>query len=96
MLKTAFTAVPDGEQKAPEGRSNRDTYNPDEAPSRDDARSLRGYFARSICRANDLANTTEREACADGVPCAKLCECMRQADATLRYLEQRKALHRTK
>lgn len=91
MAKTAAWAVPDGEQKAPEGRKNRDaSNNPVEADTRADARSLRGVFARSICRANHLANLKEQAACDDGVPCAKLSQCLAQADATTRYLDQRK------
>ena len=92
MSKTAAWAVPDGEQKAPEGRKNRELNNPAEAITRADARSLRGTFARSICRANDLATTKDRSACDDGVPCERLSECLGQADITIRYLDQRKAL----
>ena len=91
MAKTAALAVPDGEQKAPEGRKSRDAFNnPAEADTRAEARSLRGVFARSICRANHLASLKEQAACDDGVPCSKLNQCLAQADATTRYLEQRK------
>ena len=92
MIETAAWAVPDGEQKAPEGRKSRESNNPAEADSRVEARSLRGAFARSICRANDLATIKDRAACDDGVPCARLSQCLGQADITLRYLDQRKAL----
>lgn len=92
MPKTAVCAVPDGEQKAPEGRQNREHNNPVEAKTRADARSLRGSFARSICRSNDFATLKERAACDDGVPCSRLSLCLRQADATLRYLDNRKHL----
>ena len=92
MSKTAVWAVPGGEQKAPEGRKSRESNNPVEADTRADARSLRGSFARSICRANDFATTSDRAACDDGVPCQRLSECLGQADVTLRYLSQRKTL----
>lgn len=92
MAKTAAQAVLGGEQKAPEGRKNREINNPIEAESRADARSLRGAFARSICQANDLGSMKDRAACDDGVPCSRLSECLGQADTTIRYLEQRKAL----
>ena len=92
MSKTAMQAVPGGEQKAPEGRKNREINNPVEAKPRADARSLRGSFARSICRANELATSKDRSACDDGVPCSRLSECLGQADITIRYLDQRKAL----
>ena len=93
MAKTAAWAVPDGEQKAPEGRQNRDTKNdnPVEADSRAQARSIRGAFARSICRANHLGTLKEQAACEDGVPCPKLSQCLGHADATIRYLDSRKA-----
>lgn len=92
MSKTAAWAVPDGEQKAPEGRKSREINNPAEADTRVDARSLRGTFARSICRANDFGTIKDRAACDDGVPCSRLSQCLGQADVTLRYLDQRKAL----
>ena len=92
MAKTAAWAVPDGEQKAPEGRKSRETHNPAEAETRAEARSLRGAFARSICLANHLATLKDRAACDDGVPCFRLSECLGQADTAIRYLEQRKTL----
>ncbi len=92
MPKTAIRAVPGGEQKAPEGRKSREFNNLAEAETRADARSLRGTFARSICRSNDLADTNARAACDDGVPCSRLSQCLEQADVTIRYLNQRKAL----
>ena len=92
MAKTAEWAVPDGEQKAPEGRKSQEPNNLTEAETRADARSLRGSFARSICRANDLATLKNRAACDDGVPCSRLSECLGQADKTIRYLTQRKAI----
>lgn len=92
MAKTAAWAVPDGEQKAPEGRQNRELNNPDEAETRADARSIRGAFARSICTANHFATMKERAACDDGVPCSRLSQCLGQADITIRYLDQRKTL----
>lgn len=90
MANPAHKAVPGGEQKAPEGRQNRVTKNPDEAEISTDTRSLRGTFAKSLCKAHDLGNQHEREACQDGVPCTKLPECMGIADKTLRYLERYK------
>jgi len=92
MAKTAVWAVPDGKPKAPEGRKSRETHNPVEVETRADARALRGSFARSICQANDLATLKDRAACDDGVPCPRLSECLGQADSTIRYLEQRKAM----
>ena len=92
MAKTAEWAVPGGEQKAPEGRKSQEPNTLTEAKNSADARSLRGAFARSICRANDLATIKSRAACDDGVPCTRLSECLRQADGTLRYLQQRKTL----
>ena len=92
MAKTAEWAVPDGEQKAPEGRKSQEHNNLTEAKNPADARSLRGAFARSICRANDLATIKSRAACDDGVPCSRLSECLGQADSTLRYLQQRKTM----
>jgi len=90
MAKTAGWAVPDGNQKAPEGSTSRETNNPAEAETRAGVRSLRGIFARSICRANELASIQDRAACDDGVPCPRLSECLAQADMTIRYLERRK------
>lgn len=92
MSEAAKLAVPDGEMKAPEGRKSRESNNPAEADTRVSTRSLRGPFARSICMANDLATLKDRSACDDGVPCSRLSECLRQADITIRYLDQRKAL----
>ena len=90
MAKTAFQAVPDGEQKAPEGRKNQVDKNLDKAGTPLEATQLRGTFAKSICRAHDLATIREREACEDGVPCARLSECMDFANGALRYLNARK------
>lgn len=92
MAKTAAWAVPDGEQKAPEGRKSRDAHknNPVEAETRAETRSVRGAFARSICRANHLGSLKEQAACDDGVPCSKLSQCLGHADATIRYLDSRK------
>ena len=92
MTKTAAWAVPDGEQKAPEGRKNRESNNPDQAKTSTGTQNIRGAFARSICRANDFATLKDRAACDDGVPCTRLSQCLGQADVTLRYLEQRKTL----
>lgn len=92
MAKTAAWAVPDGEQKAPEGRKNRELNNPDQAETCTSTHSIRGAFARSICRANDFGTSRDQAACDDGVPCSRLSQCLGQADITLRYLDQRKAL----
>lgn len=92
MAKTATQAVPQGDHLSPEGRNNRIEKNPNQAAPRVEARSLRGTFAKSICTANGLATFRERTACDDGVPCAKLSQCMKEADATIRYLELRKKL----
>ena len=93
MAIPAHKAVPVGEQKAPEGRQNRVIKNPDEAKTSTDTRSLRGAFAKSLCKAHDLGSLQEREACLDGVPCSKLSKCMGIADQTLRYMETRKKDH---
>lgn len=90
MANSALKAVPGGEQKAPEGRQNRVIKNPDEAEVSTDTRSLRGVFAKSLCKAHDLGSLQEREACLDGVPCTKLPQCMALADSTLRYMDTRK------
>lgn len=95
MAKTAVRAVPNGDQKAPEGRKNRIEKNPAKAEPRVEARSLQGTFAKSICKAHDLATMKEREACEDGVPCSKLPECMGYADGAIRYLEKRKEGRKT-
>jgi len=92
MAKTATMAVPQEDQKVFEGKTNRVEKNPELTAPRVEARSLRGTFAKSICSAHSLATMRERAACDDGVPCAKLNECMEQADATIRYLELRKKL----
>jgi len=92
MAKTAPQAVPQRDQKSPEGRKNRIKESPELAAPRVEARSLRGTFAKSICTAHGLGTVHERDACNDGVPCSKLSECMAQADATIRYLELRKKL----
>ena len=92
MAKTATQAVPHGEPIGPEGRNNRVEKNPDQAAPRVEARSLRGTFAKSICSANGMATFRERTACDDGVPCQRLSQCMKEADATIRYLELRKQL----
>lgn len=92
MAKTAQMAVPQGDQKAPEGRNNRIDKNSEQAAPRIEAHSLRGTFAKSICTAHGLATMDERAACDDGVPCTRLSECMEQADATIRYLDLRKKL----
>jgi len=95
MANPAFKAVPGGEQKAPEGRKNRVTKNPDEAEISTDTRSLRGAFAKSLCKAHDLGSLQEREACLDGVPCTRLSKCMALADSTLNYLDTRKKINTT-
>ena len=92
MAKTAQQAVPLEDQKGLEGRKSGYEEDPQQAAPRVEARSLRGTFARSICAAHGLATMRERNACDDGVPCAKLSECMGQADATIRYLELRRRL----
>lgn len=92
MVKSAAWAVPDGEQKAPEGRKNWENNNPEQAEIRTDAQSVRAAFAKSICLANGYATLNERSACDDGVPCSRLSLCLGQADVTLRYLEQRKSV----
>lgn len=90
MANPAPKAVPGGEQKAPEGRQNRVIKNPDEAENSTDTQSLRGTFAKSLCKAHDLGNQQEREACQDGVPCTKLSACLGIADKTLRYIDTHK------
>ncbi|HEY9081546.1 hypothetical protein [Magnetovibrio sp.] len=92
MAKTAQLAVPQGDQKIAEGKKSGFAENPHHTAPRVEARSLRGTFAKSICSAHGLATLKDRDACDDGVPCAKLSECMGQADATIRYLELRKRL----
>ena len=57
-----------------------------------EASSMRGLFARSLCRAHHLAVGTDRAACDDGTPCAKSSECLKMADSTLTYLEYRNRL----
>jgi len=54
-------------------------------------RSFLWSFARSICDANSMATSHEREGCKDGVPCTKLQSCTDQADKTIRYIEARKS-----
>ncbi|OEJ68214.1 hypothetical protein [Magnetovibrio blakemorei] len=103
MAKPAPLAEPQGPNHSP--NENRDgVFNTpaDAAPiparpqaPRVEARSLRGTFAKSICSAHGLATRKDREACDDGVPCHCLSECMNQADATIRYLELRRALMTT-
>ncbi len=83
--------MPGGEHKAPEGRTNGDINNPDEPEPRVEARPLRGAFAKTICATSHLGSTKDREACDDGVPCARLAECLAQADETIRYLEMRRS-----
>ena len=53
-------------------------------------RSFLWSFARSICNANKMATSHEREGCEDGVPCDKLQNCTGQADKAIRYIEDRK------
>jgi len=92
MVNTATKAVPQGGQFGPEGKNNRTNECPEQAAPRVEARSLRGTFAKSICSANGMATLRDRTACDDGVPCEKLSQCMKEADATIRYLELRKKL----
>jgi hypothetical protein len=106
MAKPAPLAEPQGPNHSP--NENRDgvfdtpadaapVAAPPLAPQapRVEARSLRGTFAKSICSAHGLATRKDREACDDGVPCHCLSDCMGQADATIRYLELRRALMTT-
>ena len=95
MANPVYKTVPGGEQKAPEGRQNRVAKNPDEAEVSTDTHSLRGAFAKSLCKAHDLGNMYEQGACLDGVPCTKLSQCMALADSTLRYLDARKKIDTT-
>jgi len=92
MSKTAQQAVPQGDVKVSEGKTSEFTENSQQPAPRVEARSLRGTFAKSICSAHRLAGIKDREACDDGVPCARLGDCMDQADATIRYLELRQRL----
>ena len=54
--------------------------------------SVRSVFARSLCAAHHMGSVAERDACADGVPCTKLSNCLALADKTLVYLEYRHRL----
>ena len=91
MAQTAKAAVPQRVQNGPEGRKKREKNNPDNTPDVG-ALSLRATFARSICKSHGMATQFERNACADGVPCQKLSQCTKEADATIRYLELRRTL----
>lgn len=57
-----------------------------------EGQAIRSVFARSLCAAHHLASAIERESCDDGLPCAKLSECLSLADKTLVYLEYRNRL----
>lgn len=90
MAKPAPLAEPQGPNHSPNVKRD-GIIEPPQAP-RIEARSLRGTFAKSICTAHGLATRKDREACDEGVPCHCLSDCMGQADATIRYLELRRAL----
>ena len=92
MAKTAQKAVPQENENRSEGYAHGHEEGPETSAPRVEAHSLRGTFAKSICRAHGLATMKQRAACDEGVPCSRLSECMDQADATVRYLDLRKRL----
>ncbi|MEG3618638.1 hypothetical protein V5T82_09245 [Magnetovibrio sp. PR-2] len=92
MAKTAHKAVPQEDENRSEGYAHGPKEGPDGSAPRVETHSLRGTFAKSICRAHGLATLKQRAACEEGVPCEQLSECMDQADATVRYLDLRKRL----
>jgi len=58
---------------------------------RSETPSFKWMFAKSICNANNLSSSKEKETCNSGVPCTKLHACMAQAEQTLHYLDARKS-----
>jgi len=91
MVEPTAQVVPSGEQESPEGKYNRVEKTPNQAALITDAHPLRGTFAKSLCKAHRLGTPQERSTCYDGVPCLKLSQCLQLADATLTFLEVRKA-----
>lgn len=64
---------------------------PGQRPAQD-ALTVRGLFARSLCKAHYLVVGNDRAACDDGTACARSSECLKLADNTLTYLEYRNRL----
>lgn len=98
MRATKKRALPSDSQNVvpADGAPRKQTINQPSGPERAlDLTTLRGLFARSLCRAHHVAIGAERAACDDGQPCGKANECLKLADNTLMYLEYRNRMPET-
>ncbi|MBF0251382.1 MAG: hypothetical protein HQL35_12230 [Alphaproteobacteria bacterium] len=82
----AKSLLADAERLTDEGPALGAIANPRASTVEQELTMLRGTFARSICNANGFASERERDACADGVPCDRVTECLAQAEKAIRHL----------